>query len=416
MSNTGINIAILGKSGVGKSTFCNYIFESDVFTTGSGKPVTGWDQHFKYHSVDHKSFTLNVYDSVGIENGQYDKWKQTLDDFVRKMGPESGKKPMEWLHACMYLINAASARIEPIEEMLIKELLSLDIPLTIVLTHCDGATPSQISDLNKRLNEIGLASKDFNSASKNQSDFNKSIAQMEWDLEEAVFKLTGRGSSNKLPSLGGDIPFEISVVEACSVSVRKRSGSTERFGKGEALDYVLKNLDLMLRKKIIYYYLDEYSKTLSDARKRVFDELDSADIGFIDLIKGIVRDGSSFDIDSFLPDVDLIFPNDIGPDLSVLDSFLVELGYESENSTKTHEILEQVSSNISDRIEQIGSEIEQEMTRIGNDMENGSFFDKVGAALKMTAALFNIRGFVKEKMNIFIDGSLAYIKRVRNSI
>ena len=39
MSNTGINILILGKTGVGKSSFCNYIFDQELFRTGTGKPV-----------------------------------------------------------------------------------------------------------------------------------------------------------------------------------------------------------------------------------------------------------------------------------------------------------------------------------------------------------------------------------------
>lgn len=35
-----INVLILGKTGVGKSSLLNYIFETDKAETGAGRPVT----------------------------------------------------------------------------------------------------------------------------------------------------------------------------------------------------------------------------------------------------------------------------------------------------------------------------------------------------------------------------------------
>src|SRR5690606_14597712 len=128
----------------------------------------------------------------------------------------------------------------------------------------------------------------------------------------------------------------------------------------------------------------EYSRNLRNKRSRLFDELDNADMGFFDLIKGVFRDGTSFEVDTLFPDIDLIFSDDVIADLSVLDDFLVDLGYESEYSQKTHEIIEGLSANLSYKADRIGAEIEREMTKVIDDMESGSFFNKVGAALKLT--------------------------------
>ena len=41
------NILIIGKTGTGKSSFANYLFNVDKFTTGSGEPVTSWAENFQ---------------------------------------------------------------------------------------------------------------------------------------------------------------------------------------------------------------------------------------------------------------------------------------------------------------------------------------------------------------------------------
>lgn len=34
------NVVLMDKSGAGKSSFANYLFEEEIFTSGIGKPVT----------------------------------------------------------------------------------------------------------------------------------------------------------------------------------------------------------------------------------------------------------------------------------------------------------------------------------------------------------------------------------------
>ena len=47
-SNFKCNILIMGKSGSGKSSFCNYLFDApELFATGKGKPITSWEENFQ---------------------------------------------------------------------------------------------------------------------------------------------------------------------------------------------------------------------------------------------------------------------------------------------------------------------------------------------------------------------------------
>src|SRR5689334_18189943 len=68
------NLAIFGKTGVGKSTLVNTIFSESVARTGNGRPVTeGLDYY------PHPSGFFGVYDSEGIETGE--KGDAILDRF-----------------------------------------------------------------------------------------------------------------------------------------------------------------------------------------------------------------------------------------------------------------------------------------------------------------------------------------------
>lgn len=77
-----VNLIVIGKTGVGKSSFCNYIFGEELFERGDGAPVTGWSDHFKYYDVGYESFNLRVFDTVGIETNNLSKWKIELDNFI----------------------------------------------------------------------------------------------------------------------------------------------------------------------------------------------------------------------------------------------------------------------------------------------------------------------------------------------
>lgn len=76
------NVLIAGKSGVGKSSFCNYIFGEELFRTGEGMPVTDWENHFQSRVASHSGMNIKVYDTVGIEQDNLLEWKSRLYTFL----------------------------------------------------------------------------------------------------------------------------------------------------------------------------------------------------------------------------------------------------------------------------------------------------------------------------------------------
>lgn len=57
-----VNILVVGKTGVGKSTLINNIFREELAETGIGRPVT---QHLK--KISKEGLPINLYDTKGLE-------------------------------------------------------------------------------------------------------------------------------------------------------------------------------------------------------------------------------------------------------------------------------------------------------------------------------------------------------------
>ena len=151
------NILIIGKTGTGKSSFANYLFNVDKFTTGSGEPVTSWAENFQAYHFEKEGIKINVYDSVGLEPDNQSKWMGELDNFLAHK--QSQKDPNKIIHALFYVINASTARIEPGEITKIKEIKQkYDIDGTIVFTHCDVADDDTLCQLEKNCKQNNLKS------------------------------------------------------------------------------------------------------------------------------------------------------------------------------------------------------------------------------------------------------------------
>ncbi len=121
------NLAIFGKTGVGKSTLINAIFGEDVAETGIGEPVTQ-GSHLYLHSSGH----LGVMDTQGLEIGKDDaQIIAELEAFVRAMRrlPQA-----EQLHVAWYCVRAGDRRFEASEEAFIRRLDDLGLPVLLVLT------------------------------------------------------------------------------------------------------------------------------------------------------------------------------------------------------------------------------------------------------------------------------------------
>ena len=128
-----LNVVIVGKTGVGKSTLVNSVFRENLAETGIGKPVT---QHMR--KISKKGMPISIYDTKGFELGKnaQDEVKEELKNLIAD-GVKS-HDVNKAIHCIWYCINAASNRIEQEEINWIKQLTQenrvYQVPIIIVLT------------------------------------------------------------------------------------------------------------------------------------------------------------------------------------------------------------------------------------------------------------------------------------------
>ncbi len=137
----GYNIAIIGQSGVGKSSLINYWFGEEVAKTGSGAPVT--EPGFHKHKLEKNSSKYTLYDSFGIEPGP--KTIQWINDFKAFIGPKQQSADIsEWLHTVIFCISGASSRLQDFELDIIRTLQKKELNPIIALTHYDAKDAKEL--------------------------------------------------------------------------------------------------------------------------------------------------------------------------------------------------------------------------------------------------------------------------------
>jgi len=190
MNKSVINTMIIGKSGAGKSSLINYVFNQDSFKTGSGKPVTGQD--FQEIQIPYNQYLdYKIIDSWGLEANKADEWKNLILKKMRPYTLNQNDNHKDLIHSVIYCIPFTSSRIEEFEIELIKTVLEQDVNVIVVFTQSD------VRDYNSKKDEFR------NVISKN--------------LEMYI----------------GSITF----IDTCSVSIKKLGQKTasETFGKEEIL-------------------------------------------------------------------------------------------------------------------------------------------------------------------------------------
>ncbi|WP_242694198.1 YcjF family protein [Proteiniclasticum aestuarii] len=150
-----INIMLVGKTGVGKSTLINHIFRENLAATGIGKPVT---KHLE--KITKEGVPITLYDTKGLElnpSVQTQVRKEVFDEIRRlnQFGEEKDKIHMVW-----YCLSTGSSRLESFEEGFIRELSGV-LPVVVVLTQSlQEDTVRELSEYigSLRLNIKGMVS------------------------------------------------------------------------------------------------------------------------------------------------------------------------------------------------------------------------------------------------------------------
>lgn len=121
------NLAVFGKTGVGKSTLVNAIFGRDVARTGVGDPVTKGLVYYR-----HPDGFLGLYDAEGFETGT--AGNVILDGLQRIVTDHDRRAINERIHAVWYLVRWSDRRFEQAQGGFVRALHELGLPVIVVMT------------------------------------------------------------------------------------------------------------------------------------------------------------------------------------------------------------------------------------------------------------------------------------------
>lgn len=122
-----VNILIAGRTGVGKSTLINAVFQGNFATTGQGRPVTQGTREIKKEGVP-----LSIFDTRGLEMAEFPETLNALKSLVSERSRSSDST--QHIHVAWICIAEDFRRVEPAEEELVKMLADRNIPVIAVIT------------------------------------------------------------------------------------------------------------------------------------------------------------------------------------------------------------------------------------------------------------------------------------------
>ena len=148
-----LNIIVVGKSGVGKSTLINSLFRDKIAETGLGRPITT-----EIRKIEKKDYPMAIYDTPGFElsEGQQAKVKEEIIELIHK-GLATGDINNA-IHCIWYCINVGGNRtFDQTEINWLKELIEKNkvtkVPIIDVLTQaCPKTKGKQMQTLVEKEN------------------------------------------------------------------------------------------------------------------------------------------------------------------------------------------------------------------------------------------------------------------------
>ncbi|MEC4812650.1 MAG: DUF697 domain-containing protein [Scytonema sp. PMC 1069.18] len=136
-----VNILIAGRTGVGKSTLINAVFEGEFATTGQGRPITQNTREIKKEGIP-----LSIFDTRGLEMADF---SETLEALRKCIQERRGVDPSRHIHVAWICISEESRRVEKAEEQLVRMLNEHNIPVIAVITKAmsDGGFKDEVINI-----------------------------------------------------------------------------------------------------------------------------------------------------------------------------------------------------------------------------------------------------------------------------
>ncbi len=145
------NIAVIGRTGAGKSTLINTVFGAELAKADAGLPVS--KAFIRYpKSVEEKSLVV-VYDSAGYEMDKEQKFHNDIISFLK--GKKTNTSVEEQIHLVWYVVNLGVKRFEHFDAEIISLLREEIVPVIIVLAQADLADEYETLRVEETIRDYG---------------------------------------------------------------------------------------------------------------------------------------------------------------------------------------------------------------------------------------------------------------------
>lgn len=140
-------VLVLGRTGVGKSSFINYFLGSEMANSGVGQPMTQ-EMFTSYEYRNSDNFEIQIVDTKGIEVKDAHEYVPKLtSNIIEKC---TSKNPNDWYHTIFYCTSINNRRFEDFEIKLINDLSkNTNQNIHIILTHFTENSSSNADEIEK---------------------------------------------------------------------------------------------------------------------------------------------------------------------------------------------------------------------------------------------------------------------------
>jgi predicted GTPase len=144
-----LNILVAGRTGVGKSTLINAVFQGNFATTGQGRPITKNTTEIKKEGVP-----ISIFDTRGLEMGDFSLTLGALKDLVIERNNLSD--PTKHIHVAWICIVEDLRRVEQAEIDLVSMLVKYQIPVIAVITKArsDRGFSNEVKQILSSVNSV----------------------------------------------------------------------------------------------------------------------------------------------------------------------------------------------------------------------------------------------------------------------